>query len=115
MMGYSGPCQDVASGMAYTRQIVCLANSYKYPNGRCIAGKRTPAGAWIRPVSPRPTHEVALDECRYADGTLPQLLDIVNVPLDEAEPHFHQSENHVLQVDGQWVKTGTLPSTSPRF
>ncbi len=94
--------------MAYTKQIVCLANSYKYPNGRCIAGMETPAGDWIRPVSPRPTHEVTLNECRYADNTLPQLLDIINVPLSEPMPHFHQAENHVMQAGQQWAKTGTL-------
>ena len=94
--------------MAYTKHIVCLANSYKYPNGRCIAGKETPAGSWIRPVSARPTHEVALDECRCADNTLPRLLDIVNVPLSAPAPHFHQAENHVIQVGQRWVKAGTV-------
>ncbi|HEY7291688.1 MAG TPA: hypothetical protein VH583_17760 [Vicinamibacterales bacterium] len=95
--------------MPYTKQIVCLANSYKYPNGRCIAGKEMPAGGWIRPVSPRPTHEVALDECRYADHTLPRLLDKIDVSLSESAPHFHQAENHVIQAGQQWLKIGTLP------
>jgi hypothetical protein len=94
--------------MAYTKRIVCLANSYKYPNGRCVAGKVTPAGDWVRPVSPRPTHEVALDECRYADHTHPRLLDIIDVPLNESVPHFHQAENHVIQPGSQWAKAGTL-------
>jgi hypothetical protein len=94
--------------MAYAKRIVCLANSYKYPNGRCIAGKELPAGGWIRPVSPRPTQEVTLGECRYADDTHPRLLDIIDVPLDSAVPHFHQSENHVIQAGQQWVKAGTL-------
>jgi hypothetical protein len=93
--------------MSYTKQIVCLANSYKHPKGRCIAGKETPAGGWIRPVSPRPTHEVAVDEC-YADNTLPRLLDIIHVSLSEPVPHFHQAENHVIQAGHQWVKAGTL-------
>jgi hypothetical protein len=95
--------------MPYTKQIVCLANSYKYPSGRCIAGKETPAGGWIRPVSPRSTHEVALDECRYADSTLPRLLDMISVSLSEPDPQLHQTENHVMQAGQQWVKMGTLP------
>ena len=92
--------------MPYTMQIVCLANSYKHPNGRCFAGKETRGGAWLRPISARSTHEVASNECRYADGTLPGLLDIVNVPLSAAVPRIHQTENHVLQSGEQWTRTG---------
>ena len=94
--------------MPYTKRIVCLANSYKPPNGRCFAGRETPGGAWIRPVSARPTHEVALNECRYADGTLPRLLDIVDVPLSAASPWIHQTENHVLQTGRQWTRAGNV-------
>ena len=94
--------------MPYTKRIVCLANSYKPPNGRCFAGRETHGGAWIRPVSARPTHEVALNECRYADGTLPRLLDIVDVPLSAASPRIHQTENHVLQTGGQWTRAGNV-------
>lgn len=94
--------------MRYTKQIVCLANSYKHPNGRCVAGKETPGGVWIRPVSTRPTHEVALGECRFADNTLPRLLDVIQVPLSEPAPHFHQAENHVIAAGQLWIKGGTL-------
>jgi hypothetical protein len=94
--------------MAYTKRIVCLANSYKYPNGRCIAGIETPERGWIRPISPRETQEIGVNECRYANNTLPQLLDIINIPLSEPAPHFHQAENHVIQGGQQWVKAGTL-------
>ena len=51
---------------------------------------------------------MALNECRYADGTLPRLLDIVDVPLSAASPRFHQTENHVLQTGRQWTKAGNV-------
>lgn len=96
--------------MPYVKQIVCLANSYKPPGGRCIAGKEVNAkgfGGWIRPVSTRPTAEVSYQEFRYADHTSPALLDIIDIPMSQAAPHNHQTENHVIAA-GQWVKRGVL-------
>lgn len=52
----------------YNKTIVCLANSYKPPNGRCISRREVMAdgyGDWIRPVSDRETAEVAFSEYRY--------------------------------------------------
>ncbi|HXQ27554.1 MAG TPA: hypothetical protein VN822_14200 [Candidatus Acidoferrales bacterium] len=97
--------------MAYVKRIVCLANSYKPPNGRCIAGKEVLAdgyGGWIRPVSGRSTAEVSFSEYRYEDNTSPKLLDIVDVPLLNADPRHHQVENHVIAA-ARWVKRGELP------
>jgi hypothetical protein len=97
--------------MPYVKRIVCLANSYKPPGGRCIAGKEVNAkrfGPWIRPVSRRPTAEVSFSEYRYANGSTPALLDVIDVPLSHAAPHNHQTENHVIAA-GQWTKTGTVP------
>jgi hypothetical protein len=54
---------------------------------------------------------VALSECRYADGVAPRLLDIVDVPLSTASPLSHQTENHVLQLGGQWNKIGSIAFT----
>ncbi len=98
--------------MATVKRIVCLANSIKN-SGRCLAGREILEnggyGGWIRPVSGRATMEVSLDECRCSRGMIPRLLDILDVPLREAAPHGHQTENYSIEPDGRWVKAGELP------
>lgn len=64
-------------------------------------------GHWIRPVSVRPTAEIALDERRFQDGTEPQLLDIITVPMMAPLPRGHQTENHMIDADEYWAKTGS--------
>jgi hypothetical protein len=64
---------------------------------------------WIRPVSSRPKAEVLPAECRYADGTIPKLLDIIDVPLSHPAPAYPQSENHVFDPSDRWLKRGELP------
>ncbi len=94
----------------YNKTIVCLANSRKPPSGRCIAGKEFSGaivGGWVRPVSSRPSHEVSEEERRYVDGKKAQLLDIVTVPLLNATPLGHQTENHTLDDGFYWIKVGT--------
>lgn len=95
--------------MAYVKTIICLANSYK-TNGRCIAGKiasKDGYGKWIRSVSPRPTQELSFPEYCYEGNLSPKLLDIIDVPLHKAEPHNHQTENHIIKA-GRWVKKGSF-------
>jgi hypothetical protein len=95
--------------VTYAKQIVCFANSWK-TGGSCVAGRTfTPRawGPWVRPVSQRATHEVWDTEKRYADGSMPSVLDIVDLPLLAPQPLGHQQENHV--IDGsRWTKRGAV-------
>lgn len=79
-------------------KIVCLANSRKL-YGRCIAGKEVGgehAGRWVRPVSNRLHEEVSENERQYEDGSDPEVLDIIEIPMVSAKPHGYQQENWLL-------------------
>ena len=89
----------------YSKTIVCLANSRK-TGGRCVAGKTQDGGAWIRPVSSRPTAEVNFAERQYESGKEPQILDVIEVSLISPAPHGHQQENHIIDAGCYWVMKG---------
>ena len=90
--------------MGTVKRIVCLANSKKM-SGRCVAGREVTAagaGQWIRPVSERPSEEVSENERQYEDGSDPQLLDVIDVPLIRHVPHACQTENWLLDPALYW-------------
>lgn len=92
------------------KNIVCLANSRKL-SGRCIAGKELVDGSvtgWVRPVSARPSHEVSEYERQYEDGSDPEVLDVMTVPLAYASPMGHQTENWTLDGQYYWQKLGRV-------
>jgi hypothetical protein len=101
--------------MAYVKRIVRLANSFKI-GGSCIAGKEVVGagkyGEWVRPVSSRPTAEVRSSEYRYENNSSPKILDIIDVPLLNADPRHHQTENHVIDTTQRWAKVDELPRTA---
>jgi hypothetical protein len=98
--------------MSYSKRMICLANSYKPPSGRCVAGiellEDGNTGGWLRPVSARPGKELTYTDYRYQDGSVPRLLDIIDVPFVRSEPHGHQIENHLIDTRYYWTKVGTL-------
>lgn len=96
--------------MPNSETFVCLANSRKL-SGRCVAGKITSGariGNWVRPVSARPSHEISEEERRYADGSTPKLLDVVQVEFLSEQGIDHQQENALIDPNFYWVKTGHL-------
>jgi hypothetical protein len=79
---------------------------------RCIAGleiEGSQVGGWIRPVSNRSTEAISLSERRFEDGSEPELLDILEIPMLEPRPHSCQTENHLIDEKYSWVKVGDFP------
>ena len=97
--------------MTQVKRIVCLANARKL-SGRCLAGRgwaeNQGAGDWVRPVSGRAGQEISEYERQYEDGSDPQLLDIVDIPLLEAKPADYQTENWLLDPEFYWEKQGSF-------
>lgn len=94
--------------MVYSKTLVCLANSRKH-SGRCVAGLELVEGqvsGWVRPVSDRPSEELAIEERRYEDGTDVRLLDVVTIAFREHRPHGCQQENHVIDDGYYWARGG---------
>lgn len=93
------------------KRIVCLANSRTLAE-RCIAGREwiegRGAGGWVRPVSDRSTQGVSEYERQYVDGSDPQVLDIIDIPVLEHRPRDHQTENWLLDPESYWEKAGRL-------
>ncbi|MFL5347915.1 MAG: dual OB domain-containing protein [Hyalangium sp.] len=96
--------------MTTYKTFVCFANSRKLA-GRCVAGKEwrnKKPGQWLRPISDRQHEEISAYERRYQDGSDPELLDIIKIPLLDPRPRDHQVENHLIDSSQSWEKVGRL-------
>jgi ATP-dependent DNA helicase RecQ len=92
-----------------TYQLVCLANSRKY-GGYCFAGKElTDSRAWFRVVSERQNGELAASDFLLQDEKIPELLDIVAVPLKSKVSHDFHKEDFSFYKNKPWIKKGRLP------
>ena len=57
-------------------------------------------------MSDRPGQEVSEYERQYRDGSDPQVLDIVRIPVLGPKPQGWQSENWLLDAECYWEKEG---------
>jgi len=86
-------------------RFICLANSNKH-GGRCITGIDE-TGQWVRPVSANQKRAIS-EPTRTINGTEPQIMDILEVPLHAHGPtEGCQRENRLLK-DGPWKKVGHI-------
>ena len=88
-------------------QIICLANSWKRGE-RCIAGIDLKTQNWIRPVYDRLKGGCVPKNVRWINGKEPQILDVIDIPLNGnyVKPGF-ASENRTI-VPGKWSKIGII-------
>jgi hypothetical protein len=90
-----------------TKVLVCLANSRKGTGSKCFAGYDMEEEAWIRPSGSGWNGAVLDSEETLLDGTLPNLLDLIEVPLTKPAPEPGQPENWPMGA-GQWKRVGRL-------
>lgn len=91
--------------MRMTR-IVVLANSWKHHDW-CIAGIDLDTGKWIRPVTRLDDGRIPRSAMKL-DAYFPELLDVLEIPLDSTGPDFgFESENRTI-MSGRWRHRGTL-------
>ena len=88
-------------------QIICLANSWKRGE-RCIAGIDLKTRNWIRPVYDRIKDGCIPRNVRSLNGREPQILDVIDIPLDRNYfPSGFASENRKI-APGTWKKIGIV-------
>lgn len=93
--------------MPTTIRMLCLANSRK-SGGRCVAGIDLNTGEWVRPVRDN-GGALTIRDISYEDGTIPQVLDIIDVPVLARQPLYYQPENWVIDPEIYWEKFGKCP------
>lgn len=89
------------------KEIILLATSNKHSN-LCIAGIDTSTGEWIRIISDDSTisYAVKFDDTIYEDGSIPEILDIVQIECTSHQPCYYQSENYINDSGFFWKKIG---------
>jgi hypothetical protein len=98
--------------MPTRKTIVCLANSKKL-GAYCVAGVEQDTQDWIRPLGSGSHGAVTVSEQTLADGTRPELLDLIEVPLERPAPQPGQPENWEL-ASGRWRRLGQLDNDDAR-
>ncbi len=89
-------------------EIICLANSKKL-NERCIAGIDIKTGQWVRPVClDYPEDGRVPRKIRLINGQEPQLLDVIDIPLDNQGEDFGFESENLNILPGNWKKVGRV-------
>ncbi len=83
-------------------RIICLANSTR-PGGRCIAGIDIETEEWVRPVS-RSINRAITWDMRNIEGEEPQILDVIEIPLEDHGPDEGCQPENRLVKPGKWRK-----------
>ena len=97
-----------------TKRIVLLANSSQRSGYQCVAGREIQwegaalrsVGPWVRLVRERGSLTQA--DVRMEDGALPDLCDIIDVPLEYVHRLKHQPEDRVVAPEFRWGHAGRL-------
>jgi hypothetical protein len=85
-------------------RIIVLANSLKHGDS-CLAGIDIRTGKWVRPVTNLDDGRVRNSDMKTGTHS-PQLLDILDIPLDTTGPDFgFESENRTI-LSGAWYLRG---------
>lgn len=83
-------------------RIVVLANSWKHQDW-CLAGIDLDTGKWVRPVTDLDDGRVPKTSMKLG-GYFPELLDVLEIPLDSTGPDFDfESENRTI-LPGRWYR-----------
>jgi len=87
-------------------RIILLANSWKNQDW-CLAGIEPATGEWVRPVTSLEDGRVRQSDMQIG-GHFPEVLDILDLPLDTTGPDFDfESENRTI-LPGQWYLHGRV-------
>ena len=85
-------------------RIIVLAHSWKNHDW-CLAGIEVTTGKWVRPVTTLEDGRIRQSDMKVG-GYFPQILDILDMPLDSTGPDFDfESENRTI-LPGQWYRRG---------
>lgn len=89
------------------KEIIILTKSIKV-RGYCVAGIDANSGEWVRIVSDdvATEHAVLDSHMTYANGTLAEIFDVVQIDFVKKVATPIQPENWLFNEDAQWVKVG---------
>lgn len=90
-------------------EVAVLTKSSKN-GGYCVAGIETRSGRWIRLVSSDAESHGALtaQNMQCLDGSVCQVLDVVQVPILRPAPIAYQPENMLIDEEKCWKKVDCL-------